>query len=79
MTSPPPKIDWLQLTFQRRTGADDTIQHRLTQCGASKLIWNWTRERIAAITRTNSLDVPKEWARRPDFHIHRNQVEVTRA
>ena len=50
-------------------GEDDTIQHRLTQCGASKLIWNWTRERIAAVTSTNPLEVPEERALRPDFHI----------
>jgi len=42
-------------------GADDTIQRRLTQCGVSQMIWNWTRARIAAITRTNSLYAPKEW------------------
>jgi len=55
-------------------GEDDTIQRRLTQCGASKLVWNWTRERIAAITSTNPLDVPEEWAVRPDFHIRPPQM-----
>ena len=49
--------------------AIDTTQHRLTQCGESKLIRNWTRERIAAITRTNSLYVPEAWTLRPDFLI----------
>jgi len=39
--------------------AIDTTQHRLTQCGESKLIWNSTRAKMAAITRTNSLDVPE--------------------
>ena len=60
-------------------GADGTMQNRLTQCGASKLIWNWTRQRIAAITITNPLDVPEEWALRPDFHIRslqRNKAVV---
>jgi hypothetical protein len=47
----------------------DTAQHRLTQCGESKLIWNWTRARIAAITRTNSMDVPETWTKKPDFRI----------
>ena len=42
-------------------GADDTIQHRLTQSGVSQLIRNWTRARIAAIPRKNSLQVPEEW------------------
>ena len=49
--------------------AIDTTQHRLTQCGESKLIWNFTRERIAAITRTNSLYVPETWTLRPDCLI----------
>ena len=35
----------------------------------SKLIWNWTRARIAAITRTNSVDVPETWTIKPDFRI----------
>jgi len=44
-----------------------TTQHRLTQCGESKLIWDWTRARIAAITQTNSLYVPETWTLQPDF------------
>jgi len=39
-------------------GAVDTTQHRLTQCGMSQLIWNWTRARTADITSTNTLYVP---------------------
>ena len=50
-------------------GADDTMQNRLTQCGASKLIWNWTRQRKAAITHTNPMDVPEKWALGPDFQM----------
>ena len=47
-------------------GAVDTIQHRLTQCGESQVIWNWMHARI---TRTNSLYVPEAWTLRPDFHM----------
>jgi hypothetical protein len=47
----------------------DTAQHRLTQCGEMKLIWNWTHARIAANTRTNSMDVPETWTTKPDFRI----------
>jgi hypothetical protein len=49
--------------------AIDTTQHRLTQRGESKLIWHWTRARIDAITRTNSLNVPETWTLRPDVLI----------
>jgi len=50
-------------------GDDDTLQHRLTQCGVSKMIRCCTRERIAEITDTTPLDVPEEWVLRPDFHL----------
>ena len=64
-----PAINLSEMNQCSTCGEDDTIQHHLTQCGASKLIWNWTSERIAAITSTNPLDVPEEWALHPDFHI----------
>jgi hypothetical protein len=50
---------------------DDTdfVQHRLTQCGDSKLIWNWTRARIAAIMRTNSIDITEKCTTKPDLRI----------
>ena len=40
-------------------GAIDTIQHRLTQCGESQVIWNWIRARIATITRTHPQYTPE--------------------
>jgi hypothetical protein len=50
-------------------GDEDTLQHRLTQCGVSKMLWCWTWERIAAIAATTPLDVPEEWVLRPDFSL----------
>jgi len=66
----------INLTETNRCGtceAIDTTQHGLTQCGESKLIWNWTRARIAAITRTNPFYVPETWTLRPDFLIWPSQ------
>ena len=62
----------INLTVRNRfitCGPVDTIQHRLTQCGGSQVIENWTRTRIAAITRTHSQYVHEAWTMRPDFHL----------
>jgi hypothetical protein len=34
-------------------GSTDILQHRLTQFGGGPVTWNWTRLRLAAITRTD--------------------------
>jgi len=45
----------------------DTLPHRITECNAED-IWDWTRERLAIILRTNNLQVPAEWPLKPQFH-----------
>jgi len=50
-------------------GSVDTIQHRLTQCGECRVIWNWTYARIAAVTRTHPQYIPETWTIRPDFRV----------
>jgi hypothetical protein len=47
-------------------GNTDSLQHRLTRCGAGSVIWNWMRARLAAITRTDPRTIPEEWTLRPD-------------
>ena len=61
----------IKLTETNRCSTCEAIDttHRLTLCGESKLIWNWTRARIAAITRTKLLYVPETWTLRPVFLI----------
>jgi len=63
------RLATINFSETNRCREDDTLQHRLTQCGASKLIWNWTRQRKAAITHTNPMDVPEKWALGPDFQM----------
>lgn len=46
----------------------DTLSHRMTECNVGKGIWDWTRERIAIILRTNKLQVPAAWPFWPHFH-----------
>ena len=34
-------------------GIVDTLKHRITECGKGPVIWNCTRDRIAALIRVN--------------------------
>ena len=52
-----------------KCGKSDSLQHRLSQCGEGSEIWNWTRARLAAITRTDPCHIPEDWTLRPDFHF----------
>jgi hypothetical protein len=48
-------------------GLEDTIQHRITDCGEGPVTWNWTRTRLGMILRKSPTYIPKEWTTRPDF------------
>jgi hypothetical protein len=37
--------------FCRHCNTDD-LQHRLIKCGEGRLVWEWTRDRLARILRT---------------------------
>jgi len=50
-------------------GEKDTSLHRIIGCGAGLAIWEWTRERIAWILRTDPSRIPEEWILRLQFHI----------
>ena len=50
-------------------GIEDTIQHRITDCGEGPVKWNWIRTRLGTILRMNPTYIPKEWTIRPDFTI----------
>jgi len=47
----------------------DTILHRLTECGELERIWTWTRQRLAHILRTIPGRIPNEWLLRPHFTL----------
>jgi hypothetical protein len=47
----------------------DTLSHRLTNCGEGRMMWFWTRLRIAAILRLDKRNIPEDWLIRPDFRI----------
>ena len=41
-------------------GRQDTILHRLTECGVRQEIWEWTCIRIARIQRMDPRRIPQE-------------------
>jgi len=51
-----------------RSGAADTLLHRLTVSEEGPVIWTWTRARIAAILRVHPKYISEEWTLRPIFH-----------
>ena len=50
-------------------GKQDTIIHRLTECGTGEEIWEWTRIRLAAIHRTDRRRIPPGWLLGPTFRL----------
>ena len=53
----------------RRCTVADTLEHRLTECGEGRRIWQYTKTRIALILRTTPSRIPYEWILRPQFNI----------
>jgi len=50
-------------------GKQDTMIHRLTECGEGEEIWEWTRTRLAAINRTDRRHIPPGWLLGPNFRL----------
>lgn len=49
----------------RICGMQDTVQHRLMECGKGLEIWQWTAQKLAHILRTTLNQVPSDWLLRP--------------
>jgi len=47
----------------------DRVEHRLIECGEGKIIWKWTRGRLARMLGTDPERIPVEWLTRPQFNI----------
>jgi hypothetical protein len=47
----------------------DKLIHRKTSCGATAMIWHWTRARVALLLRTDPLHVPKSCLVFPNFFV----------
>jgi len=61
------KIHLVGSPLCRHCGEADTIQHMVTECGEGTRIWNWTKQRIAWILRTDPAHISLDWTTRPQF------------
>ena len=48
-------------------GQTDTVFYHITECGAGRDMWRWTRVRMAAILHVNACYVSNDWSLRPHF------------
>ena len=53
----------------RFCGRKDTLHHRLAECGVGQYEWEWTRQLLAIMLRTEPRWVPDEWLLRPYFTL----------
>ena len=63
------RIKITQSTSCQRCTMADTLQHRLTECGEGRRIWQYTKTQIILILRTIPSRIPDEWILRPQFNI----------
>jgi hypothetical protein len=47
----------------------DTLDSRISKCGAGCLMWIWTATKIATILRTNARYIPTDWTLCPTGEI----------
>jgi hypothetical protein len=52
----------------RHCYAPDTLRHRLTECGDGRLMWDWSRGRLAVILRTGTRSISEEWLLLPSAY-----------
>jgi hypothetical protein len=52
-----------------RCGNLDTLRHRIVTCEEGRVMWSWTRARLAAILRVSPSSIFDDWTLRPDFHF----------
>ena len=53
----------------RHCDRKDTLIHRLAECGDGRYQWEWTKERLAIMLRTDARWIPEEWLLRPHFTL----------
>jgi hypothetical protein len=69
-------IHLTNMTSCSRSGAADTLLHRLTECEKGPAIWTWTRARITAILRVHPEYISEEWTLRPIFRYWPPQTQA---
>jgi hypothetical protein len=52
-----------------RCGNVDTLRHRIVTCKEGRVMWSWTRARVAAILSVHPSSISADWTLHPDFHF----------
>ena len=47
----------------------DTLEHRLTECGDGTEMWEWTRQLLALMLRSEPRRITTEWFLRPQLKL----------
>jgi hypothetical protein len=63
------RINMITSPHCRNCNTDDDLQHRLANCGEGRLMWDWTRDRLARILRTTSRNITDGCVMRPGLTI----------
>jgi hypothetical protein len=53
----------------KQCGRQDTIHHRLIESGEGTVTWEWTKQRIATMLRSDPRHIPADWLLRPHFQL----------
>jgi len=56
---------------------EDSIQHRITDCGKGPVIWNWTQMKLGMILCVSPNYIPKDWTIHPAFTFWPPQRHAT--
>jgi hypothetical protein len=52
-----------------RCGNMDTLRNSIVTCKEGRVMWSWTRARMAAILNVHPNAISADWTLRPDFHF----------
>ena len=63
------RIKMVKTDTSRRCNRTDTLEHRITECGAGRAIWNYAKNLIAQMLRTTPNSIPDDWLIHPQFRI----------
>jgi hypothetical protein len=63
------KIRLADSNLCRHCERQDSLEHRLAECGEGTAISKWTKERIAWLLRTDPRRITADWILRPQFQL----------
>jgi hypothetical protein len=63
------RIRMVQTDTCRNCKMTDTLEHRITACGAGRVLWEHSKNLIAQMLRTTPHRIPDDWLLQPQFQI----------